>query len=136
MSSEEFMGKTKLSNLATDENFPYCWCAVSSNITSELFRKTITVHQILDIFTKYKKKEKWDFTCRLGHFIKRSAAPLCFLNVGVKCYLRCPQVCYCPPNGLKSICLSRSYAMSPIAVWKMRMPQGILNCTKYQSLGS
>lgn len=44
MSSEEFMGKTKLSNLTTDEHFPYCWCAVSSNITSELFRKTITVH--------------------------------------------------------------------------------------------
>lgn len=44
MSSEKSVGKIKLSNLTTDENSPYSWSAISSNITSELFSKTITVH--------------------------------------------------------------------------------------------
>jgi len=38
------MEKIKLGILTTDENTHYSWSAISSNITSELFSETITVH--------------------------------------------------------------------------------------------
>lgn len=45
------VGKIKSSNLTTDENLPDSVSAVSSNITSELFSKTlkcITHHRIIE----------------------------------------------------------------------------------------